>query len=68
MNFVKVRCWLGIAIAVFLSAPVFAQQSGATSAVGITRIVIAKRQVAFGGASFGTAGVRGAERDGLRRA
>jgi alpha/beta hydrolase family protein len=38
------------------SSVAFGQQSAPTSGAGITRLVIARRQIAFGGASFGSAG------------
>ena len=49
---------LGIAAALFLSPGIsaYAQRSAPASGQGITRLVITKRQVAFGGASFGSAG------------
>jgi hypothetical protein len=57
MNFSKARVRaLGLAIAFFLGGLALAQQSAPANRAGITRFVITKRQVAFGGASFGTAG------------
>ena len=47
---------LGIGIALVLCTAAFGQQSASPSGMGITRLVITKRQVAYGGASFGTAG------------
>jgi hypothetical protein len=47
---------LALGLALFLVGPLFAQQSAPDAALGITRLVIAKRQAAFGGASFGSAG------------
>ena len=43
-------------IALLFNASAFAQQTASSGAAGITRIVISKRQIAFGGASFGSAG------------
>ena len=45
---------LGVGLALFLSGSAIAQQSAPASGLGITRLVIAKRQIAYGGASFGT--------------
>jgi hypothetical protein len=45
-----------VGFALFLVGPLFAQQNASEPAMGITRLVIAKRQTAFGGASFGSAG------------
>ncbi len=47
---------LGMGLALFLSGSAIAQQSAPGSGLGITRLVIAKRQMAYGGASFGNAG------------
>ena len=47
---------LGVGLALFFSGSAIAQQSAPANGLGITRLVIAKRQIAFGGASFGTAG------------
>src|SRR6202521_2489030 len=47
---------LGIGLALFLSGSAIAQQSAPGSGLGVTRLVIAKRQMAYGGASFGNAG------------
>jgi len=47
---------LGLGMASFLAVSATAQQSAPDSGVGITRLVIAKRQIAYGGASFGSAG------------
>src|SRR5579863_2869214 len=53
----KVICIFGAALALLFSGTAIAQQAApATDGAGITRIVIAKRQIAFGGASFGAAG------------
>src|SRR5579863_10440063 len=47
---------LGVGLALFFSGLAIAQQSAPASGLGVTRLVIAKRQIAFGGASFGNAG------------
>ena len=47
---------LGMGLALFLSGSAIAQQSAPGSGLGVTRLVIAKRQMAYGGASFGNAG------------
>jgi hypothetical protein len=47
---------LSIGSALLIGGNVLAQQSAAPGAVGITRMVISKHQIAFGGASFGSAG------------
>jgi hypothetical protein len=47
---------LGLGMALFVCGSAIAQQSAPASGLGITRVVITKRQIAFGGASFGTAG------------
>src|SRR6202140_1084145 len=47
---------LGVGFALFLSGSAFAQQSLPAAGLGVTRLVIAKRQIAFGGISFGSAG------------
>jgi hypothetical protein len=47
---------LGIGIGLFVAGSAGAQQSAPATGVGITRLVITKRQVAYGGASFGSAG------------
>ena len=47
---------LGVGLALFLSGSAIAQDSGPAGGLGITRLVIAKRQIAYGGASFGSAG------------
>ncbi|HXC32538.1 MAG TPA: alpha/beta hydrolase domain-containing protein [Verrucomicrobiae bacterium] len=47
---------LGLGIALFVCGSAIAQQSAPATGAGITRLVITKRQIAFGGASFGTAG------------
>ena len=47
---------LGLGIAFLFAGAAIAQQSAPTNGLGITYLVIAKRQVAYGGASFGTAG------------
>jgi hypothetical protein len=52
----KVIRLLGVGLALFLSGFAIAQQNAPVSGLGITRLVIAKRQIAFGGASFGNAG------------
>src|SRR5216683_2272962 len=52
----KIICVLGVEIALFLCGLATAQQSAPVTGLGVTRLVIAKRQIAFGGASFGSAG------------
>ncbi len=52
----KITIVLGAAMAFLASGSLSAQQSAPAAAPGITRLVIAKRQIAYGGASFGTAG------------
>jgi hypothetical protein len=52
----KVIRVLGVGLALFLSGSAIAQQNAPVTGLGITRLVIAKRQIAFGGASFGNAG------------
>jgi hypothetical protein len=47
---------LGVGLALFLSGSAIAQQSAPATGLGVTRLVIAKRQIAHGGASFGSAG------------
>jgi hypothetical protein len=47
---------LGVGIAMFLGGSAIAQQNAPATGLGITRLVIAKRQLAYGGASFGSAG------------
>ena len=47
---------LGAGLALFFCGAAFAQQSAPATGLGITRLVIAKRQIAYGGASFGSAG------------
>ena len=47
---------LGAGLALFLGVSAFAQQTAPVSGLGITRLVIAKRQIAYGGASFGSSG------------
>ena len=42
--------------ALCLSGLAIAQQSAPATGLGVTRLVIAKRQIAYGGASFGSAG------------
>jgi hypothetical protein len=46
----------GMGFALFLCGPAIAQQSAPASGLGVTRLVIVKRQIAFGGASFGNSG------------
>jgi hypothetical protein len=46
---------LGLGIALFVSGSAIAQRSVPAAGPGITRLVITKRQVVYGGASFGTA-------------
>jgi hypothetical protein len=52
----KVIRVLGVGLALFLSGSAIGQQNAPVTGLGITRLVIAKRQIAFGGASFGNAG------------
>lgn len=47
---------LGVGLALFVIGPAFAQQIAPATGLGVTRLVIAKRQIAYGGASFGSAG------------
>jgi hypothetical protein len=47
---------LGIGLVLFVGGSAIAQQSAPATGAGITRLVITKRQLAYGGASFGTAG------------
>jgi len=47
---------LGVGFALCLSGLAIAQQSAPATGLGVTRLVIAKRQIAYGGASFGSAG------------
>jgi Alpha/beta hydrolase domain len=47
---------LTVGLALILGAWAFAQQSAPAAGLGITRLVIAKRQIVYGGASFGSAG------------
>jgi hypothetical protein len=47
---------LGVGIAMFLGGSAIAQQNAPATGLGITRLVIAKRQLAYGGAAFGSAG------------
>ena len=47
---------LGAGLALFLSGSAIAQQGAPAAGLGVTRLVIAKRQIAFGGSSFGSAG------------
>jgi len=47
---------LGLGIALFVCGSAIAQQGAPATDAGITRLAITKRQIAFGGASFGTAG------------
>lgn len=46
----------GLGMALLVCGSAVAQQSAPATGAGITRVVITKRQIAFGGASFGTAG------------
>jgi hypothetical protein len=46
----------GLGLALFISGSAIAQQSAPDTGLGITRLVITKRQIAYGGASFGVAG------------
>ncbi len=50
-----ISVWV-LGFALLFSAVAFAQQSAPAAGSGITRLVIAKRQIAYGGASFGSAG------------
>ena len=50
-----IGAWV-LGFALLFSAVAFAQQSAPAAGSGITRLVIAKRQIAYGGASFGSAG------------
>jgi len=52
----KIICVFGLGLSLFLGSSVTGQQSAPAAGVGITRLLIAKRQIAFGGASFGSAG------------
>src|SRR5258707_6310437 len=52
----KIICVLGVEIALFLCGSAIAQQSAPVTGLSVTRLVIAKRQIAYGGASFGSAG------------
>jgi len=52
----KIMAILVASVALFFCASSYAQQSAPAAGTGIARIVIAKRQAVFGGASFGTAG------------
>jgi hypothetical protein len=47
---------LGVGLALFLGGSAIAQRSAPPTGLGITRLVIAKRQIAYGGALFGSAG------------
>ena len=47
---------LGVGLALFLNATAYGQQNASATDPGITRLVVAKRQIAYGGASFGSAG------------
>jgi len=47
---------LGLGIALFVSGSAIAEQSAPAAGPGIKRLVIAKRQIAYGGAYFGAAG------------
>ena len=47
---------LGLGMALLVCGSATAQQSAPATGAGITRVVITKRQIAFGGASFGSAG------------
>ncbi len=47
---------LGVGLALFLSGSAIAQQGAPATGLGVTRLVIAKRQIAYGGASFGSTG------------
>jgi hypothetical protein len=52
----KISFLLGIGLAALLAVSGNGQQGAPPDGLGITRLVIAKRQLAFGGASFGNAG------------
>lgn len=52
----KVIRILGVGLALILGGQAFGQQTSPVAGLGITRIVITRRQAAFGGASFGAAG------------
>jgi hypothetical protein len=47
---------LAVALTLLLAGSANTQQSSPASGLGLTRLVIAKRQVVFGGTAFGTAG------------
>ncbi len=47
---------LGVGFALLLGGLATAQQANPPAGLGVTRLVIAKRQLAYGGASFGSAG------------
>jgi hypothetical protein len=47
---------LGLGMALLVCGSAAAQQSAPPTGAGITRVVITKRQIAYSGASFGTAG------------
>jgi hypothetical protein len=47
---------LGLGLVLFLSQSGIAQQGAPATGLGVTRLVIAKRQIAYGGTSFGSAG------------
>jgi hypothetical protein len=47
---------LAVGLTLLLAGSANTQQGPSASGLGLTRLVIAKRQVVFGGASFGTAG------------
>lgn len=47
---------LGLAVVLLFAGAAIAQQSAPASGLGITRLVMTKRQIAYGGASFGSAG------------
>ena len=53
------KTWIrgvGWGLALLLAGSAYAQQTAPAAGPGITRLSVAKRQVAFGGASFGAAG------------
>jgi len=52
----KTICLFGVVVTLMLAGAGDTQQSSPAAGVGLTRLVIAKRQVVFGGASFGNAG------------
>ena len=52
----KIICVFALGLALFLTGSAIAQQNAPASGLGVTRLVIAKRQIAYGGASFGSAG------------